>query len=213
MFFIGGAGEEANVIGQGEFNCPRCDQLRGYIQMRISGYVSAFFVPVWRSSGGSEFVECQSCGSQFDNSVLVADFDRIREIIRLTKVAEESGLIALESRDPKIARSHYDVAIEAYRLALALRPDSDLHRDIAHTMGVLKDCFPSTLCINEALGICDKANNRPVIEALILLRKAKKRLEDGLSRRDIGYDGIMSIYEQVVSHVHEAEALSRKQGR
>lgn len=212
MFFIAGAGKKANEIGQGEFNCPQCDQWRSYIQKRISSYVSAFFVPVWRSSGGSEFVECKSCGSQFDNEVLAADFDRIRETVRLADVTTESGQIAVESRDPKVAQSHYDLAIEAFRLALALRPDPDLRRSLLNAREVLKEWFPSSSCINEALGICDEANNHSsATEQLELLQKAQDLLEDGLARRDIGYDGIMSIYEQVVPYVQQAEALSKKQ--
>ena len=212
MFFVAGAGKKATDIGQGEFDCPQCDQWRSYVQRRISSYVSAFFVPVWQSSGGSEFVECKSCGSQFDNEVLAADFDRKREIAKLTEITAESGQIAVESRDPEVARSHYDLAIEAFRLALALRPDPDLRRDIRNARELLKDYFPSSLCINEALGICDEVNNHSSpTEQLELLLRAKKLLEDGLARRDVGYDGIMSIYEQVVPYVQQAEALSKKQ--
>lgn len=214
MFFIAGAGKQANEIGQGEFNCPQCNEWRSYVQKRISSYVSAFFVPVWRSSGGSEFVECKSCGSQFDNEVLAGDFDRNHEIARLTEVTAESGQIAVESRDPEVAQAHYDLAIEAFRLALALRPDPDLRRDIRNAREVLKNYFPSSLCINEALGICDEANNHSSpTEQLELLLKAKKLLEDGLARHDIGYDDIMSIYEQVVPYVQQAEALTKTQSQ
>ena len=198
MFFIAGAGKEAIAIGKGEFNCPQCDRVQSYVQKRVSGYVSAFFVPVWRSSGGSEFVECQSCGGQFDNGVLTAGFECNREITRLTEAARESGGIALESRDPKVAQPNYDVAIEAYRMALALRPDPELHRNITDAVGVLVKWFPSSLCMNEALGICDEVNNRgSVTEKLELLQKAQKILEDGLARHDIGYDNIMEIYENL----------------
>jgi len=139
---------------------------------------------------------------------------RSEDVHRLIEILTESSKIAVESKKPDTAQTRYELAIEAYHQILALRPGIDLEQRVAEAMQVLVDRFPSQVCMNEALGLCDKASKlKSVKSQLKYLRKAQEILERGLARQDIGYNNIKSIYDQVVVHVIEAEARIESQGR
>ena len=65
--------------------------------------------------------------------------------------------------------------------------------------------------MNEALGLCDKANEVKTIKTQYKhLKKAQQVLEKGLEKKDIGYENIMSIYVQVKEYVKKAEEQLNK---
>jgi ribosomal protein S27E len=130
------------------------------------------------------------------------------------QIFQNSGQIAIESKTPETAQSDFELAIEIYYQIVALRPGTELERTVTNAVQILADCFPSNACMNEAIGICEKANKLKSIKTkLKYLRKAQEILESGLARQDIGYAKITSIYNQVVSYVRQAEAIIEKQGK
>ena len=46
----------------------------------------------------------------------------------------------------------------AYYQTISLRPGTDLERSVTHAMRHLADDFPTKVCINEAVGLCEKAD-------------------------------------------------------
>ena len=76
----------------------------------------------------------------------------------MIEIFSESGRIAVESKKPETAHTRYELAIEAYHQIMALRPDRAVRQSTRDAMQILVDRFPSQVCMNEALGITDKAN-------------------------------------------------------
>lgn len=85
-------------------------------------------------------------------------YSRVVDVDRLIQVFQESGKLAVESRKPDTAHSRYDLAIECYHQIMSLRINRGLRKSTKNAMEVLASCFPSQVCMNEALGLCDKAN-------------------------------------------------------
>ena len=211
MFFIAGAGEKIETVSRGEFLCPECGDIRSYNHNRISTNFTLFFIPIWSSSKRPDFVQCQSCGSQYNCAIIDNEAMRLSRITKLTDVASETGNTAVTSRDPGEAQEKYRSALEAFNQALELKPHSNLRESILSARQTLIDIFPSQMCMGHALGICDRAETvKHVDNQLPLLREAKDILEEGLKRKDVGYDRIMSIYVQVVDRIGKGETLSLK---
>jgi len=130
------------------------------------------------------------------------------------RIFTESSKIAVESKKPETAQARFELAIEVYYQIVALRPDTEIERKTTNAMRTLNDEFPSIVCMNEALGICDKASKiKSVRTQLKYLRKAQEILERGLARQNIGHTNLTSIYAQVVGYVRQAEAIIEKQGK
>ena len=57
-------------IGEGQFFCPRCQARRAYKHKKASRYFALYFVPLIPMGELGEFVECQTCHTAFEPSVL-----------------------------------------------------------------------------------------------------------------------------------------------
>jgi len=135
-------------------------------------------------------------------------YSRTEDVQRLIQILTDSSKIAVESKDPETAQTRYELAIEAYHQIFALCQGSVIEHRVTEATQVLVDRFPSQVCMNEALGLCDKANKLKSVKTQIAhLRKAQEILEGGLGRKDIGYTNIKTIYDQVVAHIKKAETL------
>ena len=133
------------------------------------------------------------------------------DVERLLQIFEESGNLAVNSRNPETAHSRYELAIECYHQLMTLHINQELRETTKNAMEVLVSRFPSQVCMNEALGLCDKANKVKTIKTQYKhLKKAQQVLEIGLEKRDIGYENIMSIYVQVKEYVKKAEEQLNK---
>ena len=112
-------------------------------------------------------------------------YARVQDTQRLIQILTESGQIAMNSRIPKTAQSRYELAIEAHHQVLTLRLDGQVRQSIIESTEILVDRFPSQVCMNEALGLCDKANKVKTDKTQLKhLLKAKSILERGLARHD-----------------------------
>lgn len=141
------------------------------------------------------------------------NYSRATDVQRLVEIFENSGRIALESKNTEIAQNNFDLLIEAYYQILALNPRTELKQIITQQMQILADNFPSQVCINGAIGICEKSNKLKSFKAkLKYLLNAQALLEQGLARQDTDHAKITAIYNQVVFHVKQVEAIIEKQG-
>jgi hypothetical protein len=142
------------------------------------------------------------------------NYSRATDVQRLVEIFQNTGQIALESKNPETAQNNFELAIEAYYQIVALHPSAALEQSITQAMQILADRFPTKVCINEVIGICEKANNLKSIKTkLKYLLKAQEILERGLARQDTDQAKIAAIYSQVVSYVNQAEAIIDKQGK
>jgi hypothetical protein len=143
-----------------------------------------------------------------------ACYTQVTDVQRLLQIFSESHTHALNSRNPDTANSRFGTCVEIYYQISALCPGTDLEEKITQATQALADCFPSVVCINESLGICDKANElKSIRKKLEYLRKAQAILERGLCLQDIGYASIKPIHEQVVGYVKQAEAIVQNQAK
>jgi hypothetical protein len=133
---------------------------------------------------------------------------------RLLQIFEESGVLCVESRNPETAQTRFELMLEAYYQIVDLLAPSDFAVRTKASMQAIVDRFPSQTCMNEALGICDKAKKlKSVKTQLSYLQKAQTILERGLARNDVGYSNIKSIYDQVIAHIEKAEIAMRENRR
>ncbi len=70
LFIIFGTKVRQQIIGEGQFYCPKCQSQRAYIHKKASRYLSLYFIPIIPMGKLGEFVECQTCGTTFEPSVL-----------------------------------------------------------------------------------------------------------------------------------------------
>jgi transcription elongation factor Elf1 len=70
VLIIFGTKVRQQVIGEGQFFCPKCQSQRAYKHKKASRYFSLYFIPVIPIGNLGEFVECQTCGIAFEPTVL-----------------------------------------------------------------------------------------------------------------------------------------------
>lgn len=124
------------------------------------------------------------------------------DLQQLLDLLEKAGMEAMTSKNIKLAQSSYELAIEIYHQILSLKPKAELRRTATDAMLTVAERYPGQHCMNEALSLCELSNKVNSLEnQLRYLLDAKAILEDGLVKKDISYDNIRSIYEQVVGYV------------
>jgi hypothetical protein len=60
------------TIGEGQFFCPRCQQIREYKHKQATRYFTLYFIPVIPMGKMGEIVECQTCHAMFEPFLLQA---------------------------------------------------------------------------------------------------------------------------------------------
>ena len=141
-------------------------------------------------------------------------YSRATDVERLVQIFQNSARLAVESKNPETAHTNFEFAVEAYYQIISLCPGTELEQSVTHAMQALADDFPTKVCINEATGICEKANKLKSIRTkLKYLRNAQEILERGRARRDVGYSRITFIYDQVVAYIKRGEAMIEKQSK
>jgi tellurite resistance protein len=89
MFIVYGTKGVISDLDWGEFACPGCGWARRtYARKSVRRHFTLFFIPLFPVSGATEFIECQSCGGQFDERVLVQARE-VRKVIDRTAFFED----------------------------------------------------------------------------------------------------------------------------
>lgn len=141
-------------------------------------------------------------------------YSRATDAGRLMQIFQNSGQLAIESKNPETARNNFELAIEVYYQIVALCSGTEIERTASNAVQILVDTFPTRVCTNEAIGICEKADKLKAIKSkLKYLRNAQDILSRGLARQDTDPAKITFIYNQVVSYVGQAEAIIEKQSQ
>jgi len=67
---IFGTNSKKKQIGQGEFFCPHCQQQRRYTRHSARPHFSLYFIPLIPIGEATEYIQCTTCQTAFDVSVL-----------------------------------------------------------------------------------------------------------------------------------------------
>ena len=133
---------------------------------------------------------------------------------RLAQIFRESGEMAVISKNPAIAHDRFDLALEAYYQLRSLPLAQNFRDSVQNAMVTLAEKFPSQVCINEALGLCEHAQKLKTVRSqLKYLYRARDALDRGLALNDGGQDGLRSIYDQVTRYIAQGETLQASQGK
>jgi hypothetical protein len=140
-------------------------------------------------------------------------YSRANEPGGLLRIFTESGTIALTSRNPETAQGRFELAVEIYHQIMLMHIPPDARSHIVESMGALSELFPSTVRINEALGLCERAEKLKTLKKqLDSLRRAQGALEMGLLFRDRCYDMVKSLYDRVAALIAEGERRADSTG-
>lgn len=95
MFVIYGTKGITTSLGWGDFACPNCGWAkRTFARKSVRPYFTLYFLPLFPTGRGIEFLECQSCGGQFDERAL-AEAKDVRQVVDRTEYVEHVKRLAV----------------------------------------------------------------------------------------------------------------------
>jgi hypothetical protein len=129
IIFYGSRGIVSH-LASGEFFCPHCGTRGRYQLKQVRRFFTLYFIPLFPIGGGMRFVECDQCGSQFQEGVLhyepppetqpqlpedydrLVDGRRVGDTERLLRAAQEEllGGTSLGKVQSKLVELGYDSA-------------------------------------------------------------------------------------------------------
>jgi hypothetical protein len=88
-------------LSEGDFDCPHCQNHADYKLKQLRRFFTLFFIPFFPISSGVRFVECDHCGSQFQEAVLDYRPPSLQDNLTLLAAASQlrDGLSVEEVRD------------------------------------------------------------------------------------------------------------------
>lgn len=138
--------------GKGQFNCPRCHATREYTLKRARQYFALYFIPLIPLGKGTEYVQCNTCGTQFELSVLSYQPPSADDLRLQSLRAELRGGTPLQMTRQKLVNAGVD---PAKARDLVLRACSVAYRE----------CPTCKLTYHESIDKCSScgANLRPTM--------------------------------------------------
>ncbi len=79
---IWGSKAKESQIATGTFFCPNCMADSGYTHMRVSRYLTLYFIPLFATSTLGEYVICHGCNGQLSDRVLEFTREQILEAVQ-----------------------------------------------------------------------------------------------------------------------------------
>lgn len=99
MFNTWGSMERETVQGSGHFHCVRCDSEQKYRLIRMSTYLTLYFIPLFETEHHGDYVQCRHCGDSFDSAVLKqASVTPAQQMIKSIRTKLEAGASIEEIR-------------------------------------------------------------------------------------------------------------------
>ena len=128
---------------------------------------------------------------------------------RLLEIFADSQRIALSSKNSETARTRFELALELYHQLLSLGLPPDLRSTVQGAMSGLLEQFPIQVCLNEAIGLCEKARQlRTPRRRLEYLCAAQEVLRAALATDTVGSPAIQSMYDQVLGEIAQVKAAT-----
>ena len=94
MIIWGSKGKTTDA-GMGVFYCPKCQGKRQYIRKEVGKYFTLYFIPLFRTSILGEYIECRTCLTPFETTVLNYDHiaaDNAQKLLRTIQNEIEAGV-------------------------------------------------------------------------------------------------------------------------
>lgn len=82
---IWGSKGRHELVSEGQFFCPKCNNIRHYKQKRVSKYFTLYFIPLFKTKTIGEYVECQACKSGYETKVLDPVSQQMLKMVAITK--------------------------------------------------------------------------------------------------------------------------------
>ena len=86
---IWGSKGKTKEVSRGYFYCPKCQRQSQYIYKEIGKYFTLYFIPLFRTSMLGDYIECQTCFTPFEKTVLEYDHKAAENVQKLLKAIEE----------------------------------------------------------------------------------------------------------------------------
>ncbi|PQO26297.1 zinc-ribbon domain-containing protein [Blastopirellula marina] len=80
MIIWGSTGRDTNC-GHGDFFCPGCRNDSGYAHQRVQRYFTLYFIPLFPINTVGEYLQCHTCGSQYDVKLLEVPREQIQALV------------------------------------------------------------------------------------------------------------------------------------
>lgn len=88
---IWGSKGKTKVIGSGQFYCPQCKTTRAYQKKKIGKYFTLYFIPLFETQKLGEYIECQTCFTPFETSVLTYNQEIVGKMRNFLTLLEEQS--------------------------------------------------------------------------------------------------------------------------
>ena len=130
---------------------------------------------------------------------------------RLLEIFDDSRKIALGSKNPETAQARFELAVEVYHQLASLGLPAALGSSVQGAMALLADQFPAQVCLNEALGLREKARKlKSRQRKLEYLHRARQVLETGGATNASGAADVEMAHRQVLEEIALVEEVAGK---
>jgi len=82
---IWGSKGRHEFVSEGQFFCPKCNNIRHYKLIRVSKYFTLYFIPLFKTKTLGEYVECQTCKNGYEPKVLEPSSQEMLKMVAITK--------------------------------------------------------------------------------------------------------------------------------
>ena len=129
MIIFGSKGKSINR-GTGVFHCPHCRADRRYTKKEMKRMGHLYFVPLVPLGSLGEFIECNTCGGQFDPGVL--SLPTRAELEQRIDIGVRSAVAAMIRADASVSDSEREAGTDVVSSFISgpYNP-ADLERDLA----------------------------------------------------------------------------------
>ncbi len=61
---------------RGKLDCPQCGTVRSFVEKQPVKLFTLYWIPLFPTSRGAPFIECETCGGKFDRPAEIDGGDR-----------------------------------------------------------------------------------------------------------------------------------------
>ena len=100
MIILGSKGKK-KVIKEGKFFCPHCRTERNCQHIKTGQYFSAYFIPLFKMKDIAEYVECKTCQTPYELSILNRSHAKTEfsDLIKIAELQLKAGVPLNEIKD------------------------------------------------------------------------------------------------------------------
>ena len=136
-------------------------------------------------------------------------YSRAIDASRLLEIFTDSHKIALSSKTAVTAQSRFELAIETYHQLISMGLSAENKASLQGAMNNLVAQFPIQICLNEAAGLCGKANKlKSAQRKLQYLVRAQDILRNGLATIPARATAIQVMHDDVAAEIASLKAIT-----